>query len=383
MSNNIKVSIVIPVFNNEKCIKDCLDSVLNQTLRDIQIICVNDGSTDNTLTVLNSYSKKDSRILILNQENSGPGAARNAGIRVADGKYLYFVDSDDKIENDCLETLFNLSEKNNTEMCLVGVNAFDDKTNSYFPYMNFSTKNFKKGELIHKDKKKFLDMLFFRTGGCFYFYKKIFFVENNLFFNEEYLLGEDVLTSLKAKLKVPFFSVCNSDLYHYKVNQDNSITSSFDNKKIDNLFSYLKDIYKFLIEENKWEKYKKYYYDYCSFSIFSYFLVSEKKYFLDKLIKFNKELSLIDNNVMLFSDRKIIEQYIVGTEDISESYDLRYLSFYAKSVINTPLINVWCSLSRRFIKISIFKKNIFTSYMGIRKKAIYLLGRRIYKKTLF
>lgn len=383
MNNTIKVSVVVPVYINEKYINECLDSLINQNLHDIEIICVNDGSTDNTLHVLNTYAKNDSRIQIINQKNSGPGSARNVGIRKAKGKYLYFVDSDDRIEADCLKILYYLSEKNNSEMCLVGVNAFDDKKNSFYPYMNFSTNSFKKGALIHKEKKDFFSLLFFRTAPFFYFYKRDFFIKNSLFFNEDYLLGEDVLTSFKAKLKVTYFSVCNSDLYHYRINQINSITSSMNNKKIDDLFSYMKDIRKLLLEENKWRIYKKYYYDYCSFNFFSYYRVSEKKYFLNKLVQFNKELSLIDDDIIFFIDRKTIEQFFAETRENTEPYDIRYLSFYVKKIINYSFLNISCSLSRCFIKISVCKKNLFAYYRGIRKTQIFLAGIRIYKKTFF
>ena len=86
----IKVSVILPVYNTEKYLPECLDSIINQSLRDIEIICVDDGSTDSSLQILKEYAEKDKRIVVLEQNNSGAGIARNKGMEVAKGKYLSF-----------------------------------------------------------------------------------------------------------------------------------------------------------------------------------------------------------------------------------------------------------------------------------------------------
>ena len=91
----IKVSVVIPVYNAEKYLCECLDSAAGQTLRDVEILCIDDGSTDNSAAVVAQYIKKDPRIRLIRQENSGSGAARNRGIRTARGEYIAFLDADD------------------------------------------------------------------------------------------------------------------------------------------------------------------------------------------------------------------------------------------------------------------------------------------------
>ena len=106
-----KVSVIIPVYNVEPYLRECLDSVVNQTLRDIEIICVNDGSTDNSGAILAEYAARDERIIVITQENRGLSAARNVGIDAAKGKYIYFIDSDDYIDLDALEVLYNRAEK--------------------------------------------------------------------------------------------------------------------------------------------------------------------------------------------------------------------------------------------------------------------------------
>ena len=100
-----KISVIVPVYNVEKYLARCLDSIINQTLADIEIICINDGSTDNSLEILNDYAKKDSRIKIIDQTNAGLSCARNAGMQIAQGEYIGFVDSDDWIDLDFYEKL--------------------------------------------------------------------------------------------------------------------------------------------------------------------------------------------------------------------------------------------------------------------------------------
>ncbi len=111
-----KVSIIIPVYNVEKYLQRCLDSVVNQTLKDIEIICVNDGSTDNSAIILEEFSKKDERIKIVNQKNGGLSRARNTGLEHSNGDYIGFLDSDDWIDLDYYEKLHDAAERNNCDI---------------------------------------------------------------------------------------------------------------------------------------------------------------------------------------------------------------------------------------------------------------------------
>lgn len=93
------ISIIIPVYNTEKYIEECINSLLNQSLKEIEIICINDGSTDNSLNLLKDFEQKDPRIIVISKENSGPANARNIGLNSASADYIYFMDSDDYISN--------------------------------------------------------------------------------------------------------------------------------------------------------------------------------------------------------------------------------------------------------------------------------------------
>ena len=124
-----KISIVIPIYNVEKYLRECLDSILNQTFQDFEIICVDDGSTDKSLEILQEYKRKDDRFVILQQRHAGAGAARNHGIKLAEGKYIQFLDSDDYFEPNLLEEMYNRAEKFGAEITVCSSRKVDDKGN--------------------------------------------------------------------------------------------------------------------------------------------------------------------------------------------------------------------------------------------------------------
>lgn len=113
-----KVSVIVPIYNTEKFLDKCLNSLMNQTLEDIEIICVNDGSTDNSLSIIEKYANIDSRIKVLTQENKKQGAARNSGLKIADAEYIGFVDSDDWVDLDYYEKLYNTAVKYDADIAL-------------------------------------------------------------------------------------------------------------------------------------------------------------------------------------------------------------------------------------------------------------------------
>ena len=114
----VKISVIIPVYNVEKYLKECLDSVINQTLKDIEIICVNDGSTDNSLNILENYAKKDNRIIVISQKNKGLSGARNTGLKYCSGEYVSFIDSDDYVSKDLFELTYNNAISNNSDLVI-------------------------------------------------------------------------------------------------------------------------------------------------------------------------------------------------------------------------------------------------------------------------
>ena len=120
-----KVSVIIPVYNAEKYLRECLESVVNQTLKEIEIICVDDGSTDGSLAILHEYAAKDRRVRILTQKNQYAGIARNHGMKIAQGEYFAFWDSDDLFELNALEEMYRHAIKTEADICLCGSDRFD------------------------------------------------------------------------------------------------------------------------------------------------------------------------------------------------------------------------------------------------------------------
>ena len=197
-NSNIKFSIIVPVYNVEKFLRESLDSIVAQTLKDFEVICVNDGSTDNSLEILNEYANNDSRIKVISQENQGQGVARNNAIDIAQGEYLLFVDPDDFIESNTLEVLYNKFHETDVDIIQFDyatckedgthkrVETFKKRLKKYF---NYSIKN---NQIFnwHEIKKKNLEKMFLVIWDKAY--KTSFIKEHNIKFAPN-KIGEDQL----------------------------------------------------------------------------------------------------------------------------------------------------------------------------------------------
>lgn len=131
-----KVSIIIPVYNTQQYLSQCLDSVLNQTLKEIEVICIDDGSTDESPKILKSYAIKDSRLKVITQKNSGAAACRNNGINAAQGEYLWFVDSDDWAETNACELAYKQAKKDNADILIFDANVWTGECFNKYPSIN-------------------------------------------------------------------------------------------------------------------------------------------------------------------------------------------------------------------------------------------------------
>lgn len=129
MVDYVKVSVIIPVYNAERYLEECLGSLINQTLQEIEIICVDDGSQDNSFNIIEQFKEKDARIVCIQQYNQYAGIARNNGLKVAKGKYVVFLDADDYFERDMLHTLFCAAEKKTAEVVVFGNYTYSEKEN--------------------------------------------------------------------------------------------------------------------------------------------------------------------------------------------------------------------------------------------------------------
>lgn len=144
-----KISIIVPVYNVEKYLDRCIDSILNQDFEDFELILVNDGATDQCPEICDKYRKKDERIIVLNKENGGLSSARNAGLNIARGEYVGFVDSDDWISRNMYSMLYQICEKENLDMSICGVKlCFDDERKNKLYYKSDSVRVMTKEEAL-------------------------------------------------------------------------------------------------------------------------------------------------------------------------------------------------------------------------------------------
>ena len=183
---NIKVSVIVPVYNTSKYLKKCIESILKQSLKEIEIICINDGSTDNSLEILEKYLKKDSRVRIINQKNSGLSKVRNEGLKLAKGKYIMSIDSDDWIKENYFEKMYSIAEMNNLDLVFSAINI---ERNDEIVEKIYDTKLDK---II--DGKQYLENLLQELSfGAVWnkLIKKEICLKNNIYFNEKIFLGED------------------------------------------------------------------------------------------------------------------------------------------------------------------------------------------------
>ena len=217
------VSIVIPVYNVEKYLKQCLDSIINQTLKNIEIICVDDGSTDNSLNILKEYANKDTRFIILQQENLHAGIARNAGLKIAKGKYIIFLDSDDFFELDMLEKMYNKIIQDDSDMVACGFYKYDNNTKKTKNRAILDT-------FINKSPFNPLDLKldifnFTNLAPWTKLFKKSIFVDNNIKF-EDYICCNDLTCVCLAIACCKKVSVLKESYIFYRANQTNNITSN-------------------------------------------------------------------------------------------------------------------------------------------------------------
>lgn len=187
------VSVIVPVYNVEKYLRKCVDSILSQTLEQIEVILVNDGSTDNSGHIIDEYANKDKRIRVMHKENGGQSSARNMGLDIAKGEYIGFIDSDDSIHNDMYENLYNAIENSKADLCVCGRESYSEDGKSYY-------KKELEDELIDFESYSLQDYisktLFYKhtVSGCNKIYKKDIIEKNNIRFKYvSYVGSEDTL----------------------------------------------------------------------------------------------------------------------------------------------------------------------------------------------
>lgn len=213
----IKVSIIIPVYNVEQYLEECLNSLISQTLKDIEIICVNDGSTDSSGKILEDFSKKDSRIKIINQKNSGVAIARNTGIDAANGECLMFVDSDDFLISTACEIAYNAIQKDYSDVCIFG----------HLELINDTLVEGRETQVLKKiiNNPEGIDLYNFNFLCTDKIYKTSFLKNSNLKFIENLQTAEDTIFASSVFFYKPKCTFIEDNLYIYRVSRSGSATT--------------------------------------------------------------------------------------------------------------------------------------------------------------
>jgi len=249
--NGVAVSIIVPVYNAENYLKQCLDSLISQSLPNIEIILINDGSTDTSGAICDEYKTLDSRVIVIHQDNSGQTVARNAGLAVATGSYIHFVDSDDWLDQDMESTMYKSAVKNNADIVTCDT-IFHKGTKEIIARQPFEAGVYTKSGLI---ETVYPHLLY--SGRFFYF--GIYAAMWNKLFRRELVLkhikdvdpavriGEDGLTTFASFLDAKKVVILKETLYHYRDDNSTSLTRSYREDQFDSallLIKYLRDIAK-------------------------------------------------------------------------------------------------------------------------------------------
>ncbi|MBQ7101471.1 MAG: glycosyltransferase family 2 protein [Clostridia bacterium] len=237
MENQPLVSVIIPVYNVEEYLHECVDSVLAQTYTNYEIILIDDGSTDSSGKICDEYAEKDKRICVVHQENSGPSKTRNVGLENAGGKYICFVDSDDYIEFDALELLINTAESEKADLVFFDAHSFSDNgAQTEQGYVVEGTYKSKSGyELLtelHNNKD-------YHCAIYLLFINKRLIDENKIAFLESAYCSEDMLFTYQIYCYAKKAAQCKNTLYHRRYRSGSIVTSG----KSERHFRSCRDVY--------------------------------------------------------------------------------------------------------------------------------------------
>lgn len=224
------VSVIIPVYNGEDYLKECLDSVVNQTLENIQIICVNDGSTDHSAAILKEYAARDNRFTIITQSNAGQSSARNHGLRYAEGCYLHFMDCDDRLLPEAYQMLVEQADRQELDIIYFdGSTFFDSKElnqQTFEGYRNLYTCKTRINNVL--DGKTMFQKLFeahsYRVSPCMQMLRRAYLEMSGISFYEG-VIYEDNIFTLKSMTQAARTGYCHQTFYERRMHEGSTVTS--------------------------------------------------------------------------------------------------------------------------------------------------------------
>lgn len=295
-SNSLKISIIVPVYNVQEYLEECINSLLGQTLKEIEIILVDDGSTDNSGKICDEYASKNKKVKVFHQKNGGQSRARNEGIKYAQGEYIMFVDSDDYIVSNACEVLYTYALKNNVDIVWGDVvNDFDPKEHNRakrFPsYLNVSTCRELLIEAMDVYAYDIVPWLKIVRKNIFDLYD-LRFMDGCYYEDQEYTLRMHLLENV-TMMRVDF------PFYYYRSNRADSTTNIHNLKKGTDFIKVIHEMIKCIEKENLDSKIKDYAENVVAMAIYhlsSIFILMKKE---DRKII----LSLIDSKIISYSKK--------------------------------------------------------------------------------
>ncbi|RHG36866.1 glycosyltransferase [Fusobacterium varium] len=248
-NKTIELSIIVPIYNVEKYLRQCLDSIYKIENIKKEIILVNDGTKDNSGEIINEYYKKYKEITkVIEQENSGLSSARNTGLKNAMGKYIYFIDSDDYLDNEKFEILFSNVNTKDLDILVGGLNFFYEDTNKIIEN-KYNKKLFRDNEITGLEfLEESVKLKSFNVSVWTNIYKREFLLNNNNFFKEK-LLHEDYIFTLKAFCQARKVWISDNNFYFYR-KRSGSITSNLNLKNFIHLCYTLNYLLDYIKKEN-------------------------------------------------------------------------------------------------------------------------------------
>ena len=247
----IKISILIPVYNTEKFLEKCLESVIKQSLREIEIIVVNDGSKDNSLEILQNFAQKDKRIIIIDKENGGSSSARNAALKIAKGKYCLNIDSDDWIEQGYFEAMYERAEKYNLDIVISDIKKWKEKKDEIEEIKDLDIGN---NDII--DNYTYLKELYTRNFFNYTWNKMIkreLYIKNQIFYDENIFLLEDAEVLGRLIYFAKRIGKINKSFYYYRIGDNNGCTRNIPFKHLTDILECFENLEKFYQENNETE----------------------------------------------------------------------------------------------------------------------------------
>lgn len=290
-----KISVIMPVYNGSEWLRESIDSVINQTFKDFELICVDDSSTDNSVEILQEYHQKDNRVKYFTKKNEGPGAALNAGIEIAQGEYLCFIDQDDKYSENYLKIMLNIIEKTKCNLCECNAYFWEDNNVKRIPYPQVKVKNNIADISSCKNKKPF-------SGHYFPQWTKIinkkFWSQNNINFPDRRNKAHDVPVHYKLIGLCDKIAYVEQCLYYHRVHS-NQISYNFDTGLY--YFMSVKEVLLWLKNYTN-NKYKRKIKNFLKYLIFYSAAAAQEEFIFDEL------LNIIGENYSFISGYKIRKQ---------------------------------------------------------------------------